>query len=273
MDLNDIVNEIKRKKSYLCIGLDSDIEKIPKHLLDFEDPVFEFNKRVIDATKDLVIAYKPNLAFYESSGSKGMISLEKTINYIPKNILKIADAKRGDIGNTSNMYAKTFFDTYNFDAITLSPYMGKDSALPYLKYKNKWIILLALTSNRSAKEIQYLSNAEGKKLYESVIEDSLTWSDNTNMMYVVGANRVDDLKKIRDIVPDNFLLVPGVGAQGGDLNNLSVSAMNDNCGIIVNVSRSIIYSDSSNNFQEIIRVKALEIQKSMSDLLKSKGII
>ena len=273
MDLNDIVNEIKQKKSYLCIGLDSDIEKIPRHLLDFEDPVFEFNKRVIDATKDLVIAYKPNLAFYESAGLKGMISLEKTINYIPKNILKIADAKRGDIGNTSSMYAKTFFDTYNFDAVTLSPYMGKDSALPYLKYNKKWIILLALTSNSSAKEIQYLSNVEGKKLYESVIEDSLSWSDSTNMMYVVGANRVEDLKKIRDIVPDNFLLVPGVGAQGGSLNNLSLSAMNNNCGIIVNVSRSIIYSDSSNNFQEIVRVKALEIQKIMSDLLKSKGII
>ena len=273
MDLNDIVNEIKQKKSYLCIGLDSDIEKIPRHLLDFEDPVFEFNKRVIDATKDLVIAYKPNLAFYESAGLKGMISLEKTINYIPKNILKIADAKRGDIGNTSNMYAKTFFDTYNFDAINLSPYMGNDSGLPYLKYKNKCIILLALTSNSSAKEIQYLSNVEGKKLYESVIEDSLSWSDSTNMMYVVGANRVEDLKKIRDIVPDNFLLVPGVGAQGGSLNNLSLSAMNNNCGIIVNVSRSIIYSDSSSNFEEIVREKALEIQKIMSDLLKSKGII
>ena len=272
MNLEQIISSIKQKKSYLCVGLDTDINKIPKHLLKTADPVFEFNKIIIDATKDLVIAYKPNLAFYESLGAKGIESLRKTIEYIPNNIFKIADAKRGDIGNTSKLYAKTFFETFNFDAVTLSPYMGRDSVLPYQKF-NKWTILLVLTSNESSKDLQYLINDSGEKLFESVIKDSLNWSDNSNMMYVVGANRIKDLINIRKIIPNHFLLIPGVGAQGGSLYDFSIDAMNDNCGIIVNVSRSIIYSDSSSNFDKVVRSKALEVQTIMSGLLRTKGIV
>ena len=197
MNYDQICDEIKNKRSYLCIGLDSDLDKIPKHLLKYKDPIFEFNKLVVDATKDIVIAYKPNLAFYEVLGSEGIKTLQKTINYLPDNIFKIADAKRGDIGNTSIMYAKTFFETLDFDAVTLSPYMGKDSVDPYLDYKNKWAIILALTSNESAKEIQLISSDKGEKLYESVINDSLKWSNPENLMYVVWANREEDLLNIR----------------------------------------------------------------------------
>ena len=267
MNYDQICDEIKNKRSYLCIGLDSDLDKIPKHLLKYKDPIFEFNKLVIDATKDIVIAYKPNLAFYEVLGSEGIKTLQKTINYLPDNIFKIADAKRGDIGNTSIMYAKTFFETLDFDAVTLSPYMGKDSVDPYLEYKNKWAIILALTSNESAKEIQLISSDKGEKLYESVINDSLKWSNPENLMYVVGANREEDLLNIRKIIPDSFILIPGVGAQGGDLKKISNAGMNKNCGIMVNVSRSIIYSDKSTNFEESVRKSALNIQKEMEQIL------
>ena len=273
MNYDQICDEIKNKRSYLCIGLDSDLDKIPKHLLKYKDPIFEFNKLVIDATKDIVIAYKPNLAFYEVLGSEGIKTLQKTINYLPDKIFKIADAKRGDIGNTSIMYAKTFFETLDFDAVTLSPYMGKDSVDPYLDYKNKWAIILALTSNESAKEIQLISSDKGEKLYESVINNSLKWSNPENLMYVVGANREEDLLNIRKIIPDSFILIPGVGAQGGDLKKISNAGMNKNCGIMVNVSRSIIYSDKSTNFEESVRKSALNIQKEMVQILLYNKIL
>jgi len=273
MNYDQICDEIKNKRSYLCIGLDSDLDKIPKHLLKYKDPIFEFNKLVVDATKDIVIAYKPNLAFYEVLGFEGIKTLQKTTNYIPDNIFKIADAKRGDIGNTSIMYAKTFFETFNFDAVTLSPYMGKDSVDPYLEYKNKWAIILALTSNASAKEIQLISSNKGEKLYESVINDSLKWSTSENLMYVVGANRDADLLNIRKIIPDSFILIPGVGAQGGDLKKISNAGMNKNCGIMVNVSRSIIYSDNTTNFEDSVRKSALNIQKEMEQILLQNNII
>ncbi|PDH45729.1 MAG: orotidine-5'-phosphate decarboxylase [Rhodothermaeota bacterium MED-G18] len=273
MDYDQIFNEIKNKRSYLCIGLDSDSKKIPKHLLKYDDPIFEFNKIIIDNTKDLVIAYKPNLAFYEVNGSKGMETLKKTLDYIPKNIFKIADAKRGDIGNTSSMYAKTFFETFNFDAITLSPYMGRDSIEPFLGFKDKWAIILALTSNQSAKDIQSIKNSGGEKLYESVIKNSMEWSSKKNMMYVVGANREDDLLNIRKIIPENFLLIPGVGAQGGDLKKISDVGMNKNCGIMVNVSRSIIYCDGSINFDQAVRLSAMKVKSQMEEILFSNGIL
>tara|TARA_B100000959_G_C14987507_1_gene626306 strand:+ start:2058 stop:2879 length:822 start_codon:yes stop_codon:yes gene_type:complete len=273
MNFSEIVNQIKKKKSYLCIGLDTDISKIPKYLLDFDDPVFEFNKRIIDITKDLVIAYKPNLAFYESQGSKGLQSLEKTLKYIPNDIFTIADAKRGDIGNTSKMYAKTFFNTFKFDAVTLSPYMGKDSSMPYLEFDEKWIILLALTSNKSSSDIQYFKDSNNKKLYEHILIDSLDWSSKENTMYVVGANRIDELNSIRKIIPDNFLLIPGVGTQGGDLKNISLNSMNDNCGIIVNVSRDIIYSDTSDSFENYVRIKTLEYKDQMEEIMIEKGLL
>ncbi len=273
MNFSEIFNQIKNKKTYLCIGLDSDVNKIPKHLLDFEDPIFEFNKRIIDATHEYVIAYKPNLAFYESMGVDGINSLEKTLNYIPKNIFKIADAKRGDIGNTSKMYAKSFFEKFNFDAVTLSPFMGKDSSLPYLEYNNKWIILLALTSNKSSIDIQHFENSSNKKLYEHIIEDSLEWSNEYNTMYVVGANRISEFKKIRKIIPNSFLLIPGVGAQGGNLKKISSVSFNSNCGIIVNVSRDVLYSDVSTSFETNVREKAKYYQSQMQKILIDKNII
>lgn len=273
MNFSDLVNQIKNKKTYLCVGLDTDIEKIPQHIRELDDPIFEFNKRVIDATKDLVIAYKPNLAFYEAKGVEGLISLKKTLDYIPENIFKIADAKRGDIGNTSNMYAKSFFESFNFDAITLSPYMGRDSSTPYLEYKDKWIILLALTSNNSSIDIQHFKNSSEKNLFEHIIEDSLKWSNEKNTMYVVGANRTSELKKIRDIIPNSFLLIPGVGTQGGILKDISLNAMNKNCGIIVNVSRDILYSNSTVTFEEIVRKKALEYKNQMESILIQRDIV
>lgn len=273
MNFSDLVNQIKNKKTYLCIGLDTDIEKIPNHIRELDDPVFEFNKRIIDATKDLVIAYKPNLAFYEAKGAEGLVSLKKTIEYIPENIFKIADAKRGDIGNTSKMYAKSFFETLNFDAVTLSPYMGKDSSIPYLEYEDKWIILLALTSNSSSSDIQHFKNTSNKNLFEHVIEDSLKWSNEKNTMYVVGANRTSELKKIRDIIPNSFILIPGVGTQGGKLKDISLNAMNKNCGVLVNVSRDILYSGSSVTFEDDIRKKALEYKNQMESILIQKGLV
>ena len=274
MTREELILQIKSKRSFLCIGLDTDINKIPKHLLDLDDPIFEFNKQIINATKDLCVAYKPNIAFYESMGVSGWNSLQKTLDYIPDNIFIIADAKRGDIGNTSTMYAKSFFETLNFDAVTLSPYMGKDSILPYLEFENKWTILLSLTSNSGAEDFQY-SKIEGtnEKLFEKVINSSLSWSSNQNMMYVVGANRTEDFIKIRKIIPNHFILVPGIGAQGGSLKNVSINGMNNNCGLIVNLSRSIIYSDSSINFEKIVRKKAHSIQIEMSKYLSLCNVL
>ena len=272
MTKEELYKNIKSKKSYLCVGLDSDINKIPKHLLKYKDPVFEFNKRVIDATSDYAIAYKPNLAFYECLGSKGFESLRRTINYIPNNIFKIADAKRGDIGNTSEMYAKTFFETFKFDAVTLSPYMGYDSVKPYLKYKGKWVILLVLTSNEGSNDFQQL-NIASNKLYEVVLKKSLEWSDENKMMYVVGANREKDIVNIRRLVPNHFLLIPGIGSQGGSLKNISKLGFSDDCGVLVNSSRNIIYADSSSDFEKKTAIQAKSIKIEMEILLEKNNLL
>lgn len=269
MDRQTLINNIKNKKSFLCIGLDSDINKIPKHLLDYDDPVFEFNKHIIDATIDLAVAYKPNTAFYESRGSEGWASLERTFAYLKKfndQVFTIADAKRGDIGNTSDMYASTFFEYYNFDAVTLSPYMGKDSVDPYLSYTGKWVILLALTSNKGSEDFQVLKTDRGY-LYEEVLERSSKWGDSDQIMYVVGATKASSLTAIRKIVPKNFLLIPGVGAQGGSLEEVAHYGINKSVGLIVNASRSIIYASSSMDFDRAARDKCLEMQSEMGVLL------
>ncbi len=270
-----------RKKSFLCVGLDSDISKLPKQLLDAEDPVFEFNRQIIDATIEFTIAYKPNLAFYESRGVKGWQSLEKTIQYLNKfsdqtclpdrQVFTIADAKRGDIGNTSKLYAKSFFGnddpSLNFDAVTVAPYMGEDSVSPFLEYKNRWVILLALTSNKGAENFQFLSHGN-KKLYEHVLEKSQQWGNADNMMYVVGATQAQMLKDIRKIVPDHFLLVPGIGAQGGNLQEVAEYGLNNQFGLIVNASRSIIFASAGSDFAAKAKDEARATQKEMQKLMK-----
>jgi len=273
MNREELVNQIKLKKTFLCVGLDSDIEKIPKHLLEFEDPVFEFNKAIIDATKDFCVAYKPNIAFYEKNGDKGWISLKKTIQYIPSNILTIADAKRGDIGNTSSMYAKAFFENLNFNCITLSPYMGFDSVSTYLSYKNKWIILLALTSNKSSLDFQNAKLKNGLHLFEEIIKTSKKWGSLKNTMYVVGATQAERLKEVRKIIPDHFLLVPGFGKQGGSLSKVAKYALNSDCGILVNSSRNIIYASDCLNFSENAKIESKKIQQKMSIILSQSGFL
>lgn len=273
MTKEGLIEQIKLKQSFLCVGLDTDLTKIPSFLLDFEDPIFEFNKRIIDSTKDLCVAYKPNIAFYECLGSKGWDSLKKTIDYIPENIFTIADAKRGDIGNTSDYYAKTFFEYLNFDAVTVAPYMGIDSVKPFLKYENKWVILLALTSNEGANDFQTLKDEEGKFFYERVLEKSSKWGTPENLMYVVGATRAEAIGSVRKTVPDNFFLVPGVGAQGGSLDDVVDYGWNNDCGILVNSSRGIIYASNNKDFAQAARVNALEIKNSMSVLLQAKGFV
>ena len=267
MKKSKLIEQIKLKKSFLCIGLDTDLGKIPSFLLDFEDPIFEFNKRIIDSTKDLCIAYKPNIAFYEAIGPKGWESLKKTIDYIPKDIFTIADAKRGDIGNTSNMYAEAFFKTYNFDSITLSPYMGEDSIMPFLSYSNKWSIVLALTSNKGAEDFQKVSTKSQGLLFQKVLKTVSQWGSTENTMFVVGATKASDLKKIREIVPDHFLLVPGVGAQGGDLDEVIKNGINDDIGLIVNSSRGIIYAGKEHDFDQKARESAKEVQTKMAKFL------
>ena len=263
MNKQELINQIKEKKSFLCIGLDTDSAKIPKHLLSFEDPVFEFNKRIIDETKDLCVAFKLNIAFYESQGINGWKSLMKTIDYIPKDIFTIADAKRGDIGNTSSMYAKTFFESMDFSSITVSPYMGSDSVEPFLKFKNKWVILLALTSNLGSKDFQMISDSNGINLYENVIRKSAKWAGDDRIMYVVGATQSKLIKEIRKIIPDHFLLVPGIGAQGGSLGEVIENGLNSDYGLLINSSRSIIYSDSSLDFASSARNAAMQIKLEM----------
>ncbi len=277
MNRRQLFNQIKEKESYLCIGLDSDFNRIPKFLLDNEYPLFEFNRRIIDATSDLAIAYKPNLAFYESLGTAGWMSLELTVNYLRKNhpeIFIIADAKRGDIGNTSKMYASAFYHNLDFDAVTVAPYMGKDSVSPFLQYDEKWVILLGLTSNAGAADFQ-LKKIENTKtyLFEEVLKSASSWGNPGNLMFVVGATQADWIAKIRKIVPDHFLLVPGVGAQGGSLNDISIQGFNKECGLIVNSSRSILYADVTNDFDRAARDKALEIRDEMTALLRKKKII
>lgn len=265
MTANELFKQIKLKESFLCIGLDTDLHKIPAHLLELEDPIFEFNKHIIDATHDLCVAYKPNIAFYESMGEKGWVSLKKTIEYIPDEIFTIADAKRGDIGNTSNMYAKTFFETFNFDSVTVAPYMGEDSVTPFLEFKDKWAIILALTSNSGGLDFQMLEDKNGEKLYQKVLKTTQNYGEN--IMFVVGATRAEMLKDIRTIVPNHFLLVPGVGAQGGNLSDVAKYGMNNQCGLLVNSSRGIIYADSSKNFAIKAREQALILQKEMKEIL------
>ena len=269
MNKKAIINQIKAKKSFLCVGLDTDIKKIPQHLLKEEDPVFAFNKAIIDATAEYAVAYKPNTAFYEVYGAKGWASLEKTINYIKENypeIFVIADAKRGDIGNTSANYARAFFETMNVDAITVAPYMGIDSVEPFLGFEDKWVILLALTSNKGSRDFQYL-NAEGKELYKNVILKSKEWGDDNNMMYVVGATHPEELGEIRKMLPDHFFLVPGVGAQGGDLEAVAKYGLNSQVGLLVNSSRGIIYASNGEDFAERAAEEAKKLQKQMEKFL------
>ena len=279
MTTKELIDQIKIKKSFLCVGLDVDLNKIPQHLLELEDPIFEFNKAIIDATHDLTVAYKPNTAFYEAYGIKGWMSLQKTINYINENhpeIFTIADAKRGDIGNTSSMYAKAFFEDLNFDSVTVAPYMGKDSVEPFLAFENKHTILLALTSNEGAFDFQTLNvgGARGaaersgvKELYQQVLETSKTWNNSENLMYVVGATKAEYFTEIRKIVPDSFLLVPGVGAQGGSLQEVCQYGMNANVGLLINSSRAIIYASKGPDFAEMARKEALKMQEEMEVIL------
>ena len=275
MKIESLVNQIKQKKSFLCVGLDVDLDKIPKHLHKYEDPVFEFSKAIVDSTSPFAIAYKPNIAFFESYGLKGWSSLEKIINYINLNypeIFTIADAKRGDIGNTSSKYAKTFFETLNFDSVTVTPYMGRDSIEPFLEYDNKHTILLSLTSNTGSSDFQFYSDS-GKPLYLSVIKKSLNWKNKDNLMYVVGATKAESLSEVRKIIPNSFHLVPGIGAQGGSLSDVCRFGLNDNCGLIVNSSRQIIYSDTSLDYAKKSAEISRLIQKEMSLQLLNKGII
>lgn len=275
MTSQELFENIKRKASFLCVGLDTDINRIPHFLLETSDPIFAFNKEIIDATQEFAVAYKPNMAFYESMGVSGWNSLEKTVNYIRYNypdIFIIADAKRGDIGNTSSMYAKAFFDAMDFDAVTVAPYMGEDSVKPFMTYLDKWVILLALTSNKGAADFQYVTE-DGEKLFEKVIKTSATWGSEENMMYVVGATKAEKLNEVRDIIPNHFLLVPGVGAQGGSLKEVAENGLNDKCGLLVNSSRGIIYASSDRDFAQKAGEAAKEVQQEMAELLKIKGLI
>ena len=271
MDKQQLFENIKRKQSFLCVGLDTDIKKIPEHLLKEEDPIFAFNKAIIDATADLCIAFKPNLAFYESMGVKGWIAFEKTIRYIKENYpdqFIIADAKRGDIGNTSEMYARSFFDELNIDSVTVAPYMGEDSVKPFLIYPEKWVILLALTSNKGSQDFQLTVDSNGEQLFEKVLKKSQEWANDEQMMYVVGATQGEMFTEIRKYAPNHFLLVPGVGAQGGSLEEVCKYGMNNMCGLIVNSSRAIIYADKTELFAEAARKAAKEVQEQMAIELK-----
>lgn len=266
MTRKQLFEQIKRKGSYLCVGLDTDIHKIPKHLLSADDPLFEFNKQIIDATHEYCIAYKPNLAFYEAMGPKGWESLQKTVEYLPNDIFSIADAKRGDIGNTASLYAQAFFDYLNFDAITVAPYMGADSVTPFL-YKDKWTILLAHTSNAGSADFQLFEAGNGRKLYEEVIVRSQQWATPDQLMYVIGATRADRMHEIRALAPQHFFLVPGVGAQGGDLAQVSKAGMNKECGLIVNSSRAIIYASAGEDFAAKAAAEARKVRDEMESLL------
>lgn len=275
MDKKQLFENIKAKKSFLCVGLDTDIKKIPQHLLKEEDPIFSFNKAIIDATAPYCIAYKPNLAFYESMGIKGWISFEKTIKYLNENYPNhfiIADAKRGDIGNTSAMYARTFFEEMNIDSVTVAPYMGEDSVSPFLTYPNKWVILLALTSNKGSHDFQLTADSNGERLFEKVLRQSQNWGNDENMMYVVGATQGKMFEDIRKVAPNHFLLVPGIGAQGGSLEEVCKYGMNSTCGLIVNSSRAIIYADSTENFAKVAAEKAKEVQQQMEAELAKAGL-
>lgn len=268
MNKAQLFEQIKKKNSYLCVGLDTDISKIPTHLKNSSDPIFEFNKQIIDATHQYCIAYKPNIAFYEALGSKGWESLAKTLNYIPKECFTIADAKRGDIGNTSSLYAKAFFEQMSFDSITVAPYMGEDSVKPFLEFRNKWVILLAHTSNSGSSDFQLIESKSGKKLYEEVITKSQQWGTPEQLMYVVGATRADKIADIRKLAPEHFFLVPGIGAQGGDLAETSKHGLNKQCGLIVNSTRAIIYASADKDFASAAGSEARKVKEEMAALLQ-----
>ena len=275
MTRKELIASIQRKRSFLCVGLDTDLKKVPAHLLQEEDPVFAFNKAIIDATAPYCVAYKPNLAFYESMGVKGWIAFEKTVAYLRENYpdqFVIADAKRGDIGNTSAMYARTFFEEMDLDAVTVAPYMGEDSVTPFLGYEGKWVILLALTSNKGSHDFQLTEDAQGEKLFEKVLRKSQEWAGNDQMMYVVGATQGKAFEDIRRIAPNHFLLVPGIGAQGGSLEEVCKYGMTSECGLIVNSSRAIIYADATERFAQVAGEKAREVQAQMAQELDRYGI-
>ena len=275
MNRSELVDQIKTKRSFLCVGLDTDLKKMPEHLLKEEDPIFAFNKAIIDATADYCVSYKPNLAFYEAFGVKGLISFEKTIKYLKDNYPNhfiVADAKRGDIGNTSAMYARTFFDEYDVDSLTVAPYMGEDSVTPFLGYEGKWVILLALTSNKGSHDFQLTEDNNGERLFEKVLRTSQNWGNADNMMYVVGATQGRMFEDIRKIVPNHFLLVPGVGAQGGSLEEVCKYGMNKDCGLLVNSSRGIIYASKGEDFAEQAAKNAKELQQQMDKELEKFGI-
>ena len=271
MNRQQLIEQIKTKKSFLCVGLDTDLKKVPQHLLNDNDAIFTFNKNIIDATAKYCVAYKPNLAFYEAFGVKGMIAFEKTVNYLNKydpDHFIIADAKRGDIGNTSKMYARTFFEEYDVDALTVAPYMGEDSVTPFLGYEGKWVILLALTSNKGSNDFQLTTSPDGERLFEKVIRTSRKWGNDDNMMFVVGATQGKMFEDIRKVAPDSFLLVPGVGAQGGSLEEVCRYGMTKDCGLLVNSSRGIIYASSGEDYAEVAGQKAKELQEQMASELE-----
>jgi orotidine-5'-phosphate decarboxylase len=271
MTRQELVAQIRAKQSFLCVGLDTDISRIPSHLLEDEDPVFAFNKAIIDATKDYCVAYKPNIAFYECLGPKGWESLKKTIDYIPENCFVIADAKRGDIGNTSSYYAKTFFEYLDCDAVTVAPYMGEDSVTPFQEYAGKWVILLALTSNKGALDFQFQTDANGEELYKKVLKKSSKWGSDSNLMYVVGATRAEGIGEVRKLVPNHFFLVPGVGAQGGSLEDVAHYGWNSDCGLLVNASRSVLYASGGTDFAEKAAQECRMLQQQMQAILQQKG--
>lgn len=276
MNRQELVSQIKSKKSFLCVGLDVDLNKIPQHLLNEEDSIFAFNKAIVDATAPYCVAYKPNLAFYEAYGIKGLVAFQKTVEYIQQNYPEqfiIADAKRGDIGNTSAMYAKTFFEEYNVDALTVAPYMGEDSVTPFLGYDGKWVIMLALTSNKGSNDFQFTADANGERLFEKVLRKGQEWGNADNMMYVVGATQGKMFEDIRKVAPEHFLLVPGVGAQGGSLEEVCKYGMTPECGLLVNSSRGIIYAGKDENFSAASAEAAKKLQQDMERELSQHGII
>jgi orotidine-5'-phosphate decarboxylase len=271
MTRRELIEQIRKKRSFLCVGLDTDLSKIPSHLLETEDPIFEFNKAIIDATSDFAVAYKPNIAFYECYGPKGWESLKKTIDYIPSDCFIIADAKRGDIGNTSTYYARTFFEYLNCDSVTVAPYMGEDSVTPFLGFSDKWVILLALTSNKGALDFQMIKDEGGEELFKKVLRKSTEWGTPENLMFVVGATRAEGIGEVRKLVPDHFFLMPGVGAQGGSLEDVVNYGWNSDCGLLVNSSRGIIYASGGEDFAERAREESKKLQTEMAALLDQKG--
>jgi orotidine-5'-phosphate decarboxylase len=271
MTRSELIAQIKKKRSFLCVGLDPDLDKIPPHLLEEEDPIFAFNKAIIDATKAYCVAYKPNVAFYECHGPKGWESLKKTLDYIPQDIFTIADAKRGDIGNTSRYYAETFFNYLDADSVTVAPYMGEDSVTPFLEFEERWVILLALTSNHGALDFQFIPDAHNEELYKKVLKRSQEWGSPENMMYVVGATRAEGIAEVRKIAPQHFFLVPGVGAQGGSLEEVTNFGWNKDCGLLVNSSRGIIYASNGSDFAEKAGEAAHDLQREMAALLEVKN--